>query len=69
MVLIDHSQLSQQQGKFAGLNNASQNVLFELKSAGKTLLSLALIWAAGWSVNRPWKPVVRAAVALAAAAA
>lgn len=69
MVLIDHSQLSSQQGKFAGLSDARQNILFELKSAGKTLVSLALIWAAGWSMNRPWKPVVRAAVVLAAVTA
>jgi hypothetical protein len=68
MVLIDHSQLTQQQGKFTGISNVGANVLFELKSAAKTLLSLALIWAAGWSINRPWKPVVRAVVALAAAA-
>lgn len=39
----------------------------ELESAGKTLASLAIIWAAGWCVNRSWRPVVRGAVAVAAA--
>ena len=66
LVLVDHSQLGKQQGKFAGLDDAGAHVLFELKSTAKAALSLAVVWAAGWSVNRSWKPVVRGAVAVAA---
>jgi hypothetical protein len=68
MVLVDRSQLSVQQEKFSGLTNARSNILIQLESTGKTLVSLAVIWAAGWCANRQWKPVVRAAVAVAALA-
>jgi hypothetical protein len=68
MVLVDHSQLSGQQGKFAGFDAPRANLLFELKSSAKSLLSLTLIWAAGWLANRPAKPIVRAAVCAAVGA-
>ncbi len=66
MVLVDHSQLGQQQGKFIGLNNAQLNVLLQFEETGKTLVSLAVIWAAGWSANLTLKPVVRGAVMVGA---
>lgn len=51
---------------YMGYDNAWRNVRWELAAALSAALIIGAIWAAGWFLNRPWKPVVRWAAALAA---
>jgi len=67
MVLVDHSQLSGQQAAFSGFTNPGHNLLLEIESSAMSLLSLCLVLAVGWTLNRPWPLLVRVATILAAA--
>ena len=51
---------------FLGWDYAGRNFWWELACALSAVLIIGAIWAAGWFVNRPWRPILKWALALAA---
>ncbi len=69
LVVVEHVQSqSGQQANYSGFDNPGMNAWVEVKATAGAVLVMALIWAAGWLVNRPWSLVMRAVTALAALA-
>ena len=54
------------QPAFLGLDHPWANLWLEAGAALRALLVLGSIWAAGWFLNRPWRWLLRLALALAA---
>ncbi len=55
-----------QQHVFLGLDHPATFALMEAKATGRALLAIGAIWAGGGIANRPWKPVIRGALVIAA---
>ena len=55
-----------EQHMFLGLDQPWTFALREAMATGRVLLAIAVIWAAGWMANRPWKLTIRAVLILAA---
>lgn len=51
---------------YMGYDLAWRNIGFELEAGLSAILGIGAIWAAGWFLNRPWKPLVRWVLAAAA---
>ena len=56
------------QTTFSGFDHPWRNAGLELQAAFRAAVILGCVWAAGWSVNRPWPRALRAVMALAALA-
>ncbi len=66
-VLLDrHYVPMMQQRLFLGLNRPWAFALMETEATGHALVVIGAIWAGGWIANRPWRPVVRGALVVAA---
>jgi hypothetical protein len=47
------------QDNYTGIDHAWRNIRLELLATFGAALVVGAIWAAGWFVNRPWRPLVR----------
>lgn len=54
------------QDTYVGFDHGWRNVSWELAAALSAVLIVGAIWAAGWFINRPWRPMLRWAMALGA---
>ena len=54
------------ESSYMGFDNAGRNFTWELTFAFCAVLIIGAAWAAGWFVNRPWRPALRLLLALAA---
>jgi hypothetical protein len=68
LVVVKHKEAKVvDESTYMGLDHAWRNLWWELACALSALLIIGAIWAAGWSVNRPWRPLIRWVLALGAA--
>ena len=68
-VLVDRQFVPMaQQHVFLGLDQPWAHALVVAGPAGRALVAIGAIWAAGWIANWPWRPVVRGVMVIAAGA-
>jgi hypothetical protein len=69
LVLVDRHQIgTHEQRAFLGIDQPWTSAFIEMKAAGRALVAIGAIWAAGWMANRPLKLIVRAVMILGAGA-